>query len=128
MTALSEMDTLVRLAKAEALIREFVAFDQLPVVDYATLLAFARAGRAFLAESPTAYELCSEGRLKGVRDAIEVSLEALQRGGYSAGRMCERLGITREEGHRAGVQWLANAITYLAECDYLKHEAKEMTR
>lgn len=73
-------------------------------------------------------ELRSDSRLKGISDAVRIALEAVEQGGYSAGRMCERLGITREEGHRAGIGWLVNAMNHLAETDYLAKEAKEMVR
>lgn len=71
-------------------------------------------------------EIRSDSRLKGMRDAIAILLRATEEGGCSAGWMCEKLGITREEGHRAGVPWIANLSVHLAETDYLKKEAKEM--
>lgn len=122
---INDLPSNARLSHAESILRELAAYVAMPVIHGPDVLSLASQAHAFLADGSAHYEWHSESRLKGMRDVVRIAFESVGGGGYSAGRMCERLGITRGEGHRAGIQWLANAMTDLAESDYLAREATD---
>jgi hypothetical protein len=123
---INDLPSNARLSHAESILRELAAYVAMPVIHGPDVLSLASQAHTFLADGSAHYEWHSESRLKGMRDVVRIAFESVGGGGYSAGRMCERLGITREEGYRAGIQWLANAMTDLAESDYLAREASAM--
>ena len=67
-------------------------------------------------------ELVSSGKLR----AIEKVCQFIQTGGGSASRLAEELGLSRQELHMSGGQYLANFIYAAIECGVREKIEREL--